>query len=107
MRLQRFRFKKRERPKPRVEAYDIQPQHGSEYFADLPVNWRGWKGPKEQESFEGHVKLADSIDRLGHMSLRVSLAGDRGGSDWRVETTLFLEAGQLEGLARCARNYFG
>ena len=37
----------------------------------------------------------------------VRLGGDMGGSDWRAEDTIHLEAGQLERIAREATAYFG
>jgi len=29
------------------------------------------------------------------------------GADWRVEDSIYLEAGQLDEIARAAREYFG
>ena len=37
----------------------------------------------------------------------VVLRGDFGGSNWRAEHTLFLEAGQLQHLAKQAGQFFG
>lgn len=90
-----------------VAVHDIQPEGWSEFFAGLAGDWRGWSDEKSRESLEGHLRLAATSDSLGHVSLRVVLRGDPGGSDWRAEDTLFLEAGQLERIAKEAGQFFG
>jgi len=90
-----------------VDVYDIQPQRWSAFFRDLAEHWRGWSGAKEHESLEGHIHLTCTRDNAGHIDVRVRLRGDIGGSDWRVEDTIYLEAGQLERIAREATAYFG
>jgi hypothetical protein len=90
-----------------VDVYDIQPHQWSAYFADLALNWRGWNGLKEQSSLEGHLKLTSSSDSLGHIRIRVVLRGIDAGSEWRAETSIYLEAGQLELVAKRAAQFFG
>ncbi len=90
-----------------VTVYDIQPQSWAKFITDISRNWRGWPGRKSQESLEGHLSLAATSDSLGRVSIRVVLRGNMGASDWRAEDTLFLEAGQLERLAREASSFFG
>ena len=90
-----------------VAVYDIQPRGWSEFFASLARDWRGWSGEKSHESLEGHLRASATCDPLGHVSLRVALRGDFGGSNWRAEHTLFLEAGQLERIAKEAGEFFG
>jgi hypothetical protein len=87
-------------------VHEIQPHRWSEFFADLASNWSGWNGARECESASSQIRLACSSDRRGHISARVCLRNDWPG-DWRVEKTFELEAGQLEGIARRAREYFG
>ena len=89
-----------------VTVYDIQPQRWAEFFADLASNWRGWSGEKLHASLEGHLSIAATSNSLGHISLQALLRGDFGGSNWRAEGTLFLEAGQLEHLAKEAGRFF-
>jgi hypothetical protein len=90
-----------------VEVYDIQPENWSALFKDLADNWLGWIGAKEHGSLEDHLHLSCTCDKAGHISVRVQLRGDMLGTDWRVDVTLALEAGQLESIAQEARNYFG
>ena len=90
-----------------VEVYDIQPQRWSIFFQGLADNWRGWAGVREHESLEHHLKLSCTADSTGHVEMRCILRGDPGTSNWRVEDSLFLEAGQLDGLAKRAKEYFG
>lgn len=90
-----------------VEVYDIQPHRWSMFFRDLAKHWKGWKGAKTHESLEGHLRLSCTTDRLGHVSARVCLRGEVQGPDWRAEHTIYLEAGQLEAIARAAEEYFG
>lgn len=90
-----------------MEAYDIAPHRWAEFFADLAANWRGWDGSKAHESLEGHVKITATCDRTGHVTAVVVLRGDSSGDGWRVEDSIHLEAGQLEGIASAAKQYFG
>jgi Family of unknown function (DUF6228) len=71
------------------------------------VHWKGWLGAKTHESLEGHLQISCTTDRLGHIRMRVYLRGDMQGSDWRAEDTIYLEAGQLDLIARAAKEYFG
>jgi hypothetical protein len=90
-----------------VDVYDIQPQGWSAFFRDLAEHWRGWSGAREHGSLEGHLQVTCTRDTAGHIELRVRLRGDMGGADWRAEDTIYLEAGQLERIARDATAYFG
>ena len=90
-----------------VEVYDIQPQQWSELFRDLAKDWRGWSDEKAKESLEGHIRLACTADRTGHVTIRVRLRSMVIGDDWRVEADLRIEAGQLDRLADAATDYFG
>ena len=90
-----------------VLVYEIQPQLWASFFADLASQWRGWKEKKEKESLEHHLRITATIDSLGHVSLRVFLRDPFCGSDWRVEDTIHVEAGQLESIAAKAKKYFG
>jgi hypothetical protein len=76
-------------------------------FRDLAKDWRGWSGEKANESLEGHLRLACTADRTGHVAIRVRLRSTAIEDDWRVEADLHIEAGQLQGLANAATEYFG
>jgi hypothetical protein len=88
-------------------VYDHLPHRWTELFEGLARDWRGWDCQRTLASLEGQLEVSCSADRLGHVSLRVELSGDSLGSDWRAADTIYLEAGQLEELARQARAYFG
>jgi hypothetical protein len=90
-----------------VEVHDIQPQRWSLFFKDLAKHWNGWEGVKTHESLEGHLRVACTTDRLGHVTVRVYLRGDMQASDWRAEDSIHLEAGQLDAVAADAQDYFG
>ena len=90
-----------------VLVYDIQPQRWGDFFADLAMSWPGWDNKKECQSLEEHLRVAATHDRLGHIRLRVYLRDVNVGSDWSAETSIWLEAGQLEDVAKRARQYFG
>ena len=64
-----------------VTVYDIEPQGWSEFFSGLAHDWRRWSGERSHESLEGHLQITASCDSLGHVSLRVILRGDFGGSE--------------------------
>jgi uncharacterized protein DUF6228 len=77
----------------------------SEFFDDLAKNWRGWKGAKKWEAYEGGLGLSCTSDRLGHITVTVEL---REGSPerWLVRGEVPLEAGQLERLATEMRAFY-
>lgn len=79
-----------------------------EFFADLAVSWRGWAGTKAQESTEGDISIGATADSLGHVALHVRLRHLFGSPPgWIAESTIRLEAGQLDGLAQAAAFFFG
>ena len=88
-----------------VDVYDLVPQRWAGLFHELAKSWRGWSGEKVRESLEGHLRLACTSDRTGHVSIQVSLRSI-SGDDWRVEATIYVEAGQLDMLSREAAEYF-
>ncbi len=90
-----------------VDVYDIQPQRWSALFRSMAKDWRGWSGERAEESLEGHLRLACTADRTGHVTIRVRLRNMVPGDDWRVEANIHVEAGQLDRLADAATDYFG
>jgi hypothetical protein len=90
-----------------VHVEDRDLPRWAELFGGMAASWRGWRGTKDVESLEGHLTLRCSTDACGHVSIRVRFRGDFGVSDWVVEQTLLLEAGQLDDLAIQADRFFG
>lgn len=73
-------------------------------FTEAAEQWNGWQGAKVWESLEGELRIELSIDRLGHVTVGIRVRSDQGGSDeWQLEAELGLDAGQLERVARDAR----
>jgi uncharacterized protein DUF6228 len=89
-----------------VRAYDTRCDSLADFFGELAAQPRGWEGVKEWMSLEEHMPLSATMDRLGHVFLRVRLLDHGDPSDWRVEATLLLESGQLDALARGGRRVF-
>ncbi|MGC4091747.1 MAG: DUF6228 family protein [Polyangiaceae bacterium] len=87
-----------------VIAYDVQLHRWADFFATLASDWRSLADNLEQESLEGHVCLTASVDRRGHVSLRVRLRGVDAG--WLAEGVIALEVGQLDAIAASARKFF-
>jgi hypothetical protein len=83
-----------------VRVYDNHFDSLAAFFRDMAYHWRGWIGAKTWESLEGEFALNATTDRTGHIYLRVTLRGDRSATNWCVESTVFLDAGQLDGLAQ-------
>jgi hypothetical protein len=83
----------------RVYAYKDQ-RHLVALFASMAEEWRGWEGEKSWCSIEGEFELHATSDSLGHVALRVVLTNANEGPSepWRVESTVMIEAGRLEGL---------
>jgi hypothetical protein len=73
-------------------------------FAEAAREWRGWIDAKVWESLEGEFRIALTIDRLGHVTVADRVRSDLGGSDrWQLDADIGLDAGQLECVAKEAR----
>src|SRR2546425_9319376 len=85
-------------------VYAYTDAHGiARLFAEAARDSNGWHGPKVWESLEGELRMELTMDRLGHVALRVRIRSDAGGRDpWEHDAELALEAGQLEAIARDA-----
>ena len=79
----------------------------AELFEWMAVNWQVWKDKKEWTSIEGDLHIAVTADTLGHVFMTVELNNQTSANPFLLKTTLILEAGQLEGLAKEARRFFG
>jgi hypothetical protein len=77
----------------------------SDLFDDLAANWRGWKGVKKWEAYEGGLALGCSSDRLGHITITVELR-QLSHNGWLVRGDVPLDAGQLELVAQQMRQFF-
>jgi hypothetical protein len=76
----------------------------AELFTDIAENWRGWKGEKKTETIEGDLALTCTSDTLGHTFVKISLSSLK--YNWTVQTTLRLDAGQLEEIAKQLNWFF-
>lgn len=75
----------------------------SNLFEAMANNGGGWAGERTRSALEGEVERGCSMDRQGHVAIRVALRP----YGWTVEATIATEAGQLEEIARRARAFFG
>lgn len=89
-----------------VSAYDVRFHQWAEFFATLASDWHSLSGELEHESLEGHLRLTATVDRLGHVTLRVRLCGGSSPTDWMAQDVIALEIGQLESIAARARSFF-
>src|SRR6266850_3757749 len=85
-----------------VKAYDNHYGSLTSFFADLATHWNRPVESLSWGSLESHVVLDAKFDRLGHIYLKVTLRDVDAPAAWRVETTLVVEAGQLEEIAKIA-----
>lgn len=86
---------------------DIHPESWGKLFADIAENWQGWEGEKILESLEGHLKLTIKSNALGNIKVCVLLRNIDIGTEWLVENSVYLEAGQLTSIATDAKIFFG
>ena len=70
----------------------------SDFFADLADHWRGWSGKKEWNGMEGGLRLSCTHDKVGNITVRVSLYSG-SGSGWETHVDVPVEAGQLDYVA--------
>jgi Family of unknown function (DUF6228) len=75
------------------------------YFGRIADDWRGWDGPRGWSSLEGEFDFEATHDGLAYMTLRVRVQSGLDTEDWRAEGTIWIDAGQLERLARAAREF--
>lgn len=76
-------------------------------FDELAGEWRGWDGAKEWESLEGELKLSCTTDGKGHVDIAIVVKESHYPESWQVDAIALVEAGQLEDLARAAREFLG
>ena len=74
-------------------------------FEEMAKSWRGWQGAKEWASLEREFTLSCTADGRGHVEMIVRLADSLHADLWRLEATVLLEAGQLEGVAKSVRSF--
>lgn len=86
--------------------------HSDSYgFADL-FDWlaiqdKPWDGEQSWQSLEGEFKVAATCSSLGVIMFKVYFERFGGDEDWKIETEIRSEMGQMPELARAARIFFG
>jgi hypothetical protein len=75
----------------------------AELFAEVALDWRGWKGSRVWESADDDFLLVCTHDGVSGVEVKVTLRGYE--EDWEVTSGLFLETGQLDALARDVRRF--
>jgi len=77
----------------------------ADFLDGLASQWRGWKGEREWQTYEGTLALSCSHDRLGHVAVSTSLS-DLSRS-WLVHGSVTVDAGDLDRIARDVRSFLG
>jgi hypothetical protein len=90
-----------------ARVYDCQFNKWAKFFEELAANSDGWHGVVDRESLEGDLRLEATSDSLGHIRIRIRLRNIDPCTEWSAETSIKLEAGQLDALAKRAKAYFG
>jgi len=89
----------------RIYAYGAR--HITDLFDDVAKNWKGWAGEKVRGSIEGDLCFSCTSDGLGHTFVKIELSSGPYDLDWQAETTLQLDAAQLDHIASQLRQFFG
>jgi hypothetical protein len=86
-----------------VDAFAYDGEHTLErLFRRMADDWRGWEGERTWSSPEGDLDLSATHDGLGHVALEIRLRSGLHAEDWLVRGTIWLDAGQLNEVARKA-----
>ncbi len=84
----------------RTQVYLYDPEPLVRLFDELAQNWRGWEGDKHWHSVESDLDLKCTSDRLGHITIAVTLRSGPYVEDWSVSAPVFLDAGSLDIIAQ-------
>lgn len=78
-----------------------------ELFESIEKDWNGWNGEKSWGSMEGEFDICAISDKTGHITLKARINSGHYVPSARLETELVVEAGQVEGIAKKAKGFFG
>ena len=76
-------------------------------FESIEKEWKGWQGEKSWGSLEGEFNISAISDKTGHITLKARIASGHYVPSARLETELIVEAGQVEGILKKAKAFFG
>ena len=74
------------------------------YFSELASHWLGWEGERSWHSDGNEVVFRATTDRLGHVTIRVTLRTFEGQE---LSIPIELEAGSLRDLSSRMERLFG
>jgi hypothetical protein len=76
-------------------------------FVSMAKEWRGWHDEKSWSSLEGEFAISCTHDRLGHITLNVTIDQEFGLTEtWRLRASIAIDAGQLESISKDAARFF-
>lgn len=71
----------------------------------LKENWKGWEGALEWKSLESDFSLSCTHNKVGRVYMRVRIVTDQVSLS-EARSTLGIELGQLDVIAKNAREFF-
>lgn len=81
-------------------------QPPSQFFEELAASWKGWEGIKNWFAMDRELELEARNDRIGHVTLTVTIPDTASQGQWCARVAVMIEAGQLERLSAEARAFF-
>ncbi len=87
-----------------VTVTDQRPSGFIQFFAGMETQWRGWEGVISADSLEHNLSIEATRDGIGHVILKI-IVRSNPYEGFRVETSMVLDAGDLERLAKSAKNF--
>ena len=79
----------------------------ADFFDWLAIQDKPWDGEQCWQSLEGEFKVAATCSSLGVIMFKVYFEHFGDDEDWKIETEIRSEMGQMPELARTARIFFG
>lgn len=76
----------------------------TEYFSDLAKHWKGWEGEKKWRAIEDECRIDSTMSKTGHVTLTITV--NMHQYQWRAIVEIMVESGQLEGVAKHAKQFF-
>ena len=78
-----------------------------DFFARLAQHSKGWQGELSwTPMFEKYIKISATVDKTGHVALKIVFDGYSRTEPWLAETILHTELGLLEKISKDVHIFF-